>query len=394
MTTERTGLPAAALFCAAHLLSAFGYEFTFFVMTLHAYGRSGKASDVALFSTLTFLPRLFAPLLGELVDRLPNRELFAGTLGLGALCAALIPHARWALVPWTSLAILSVLFGLVRTALMTQILEDQGPLVGNAAMLFSLNSAKLLAPLAGALAAAWLSFRSSMLLAALVFGAGALCAGLVRGKPACPLVRPERGRPGLLKGFPELWRVNDLRFLFLLSFAWRLFLGLQISLFVVLVKRGLGGSDSDYGLFMTCLGLGSLLGSLTGPWLTRRVSAARLVEAGMGLHFLGFVALGRLHSLALANIAAFLGFAALYASVVGVHSLRDRIIAADAKGRVFGANTMVLAIAGMISMLLGGRLADLCGARVVFEAAGMLALAALAVLHFIHPLEARARAEA
>ena len=395
MVSKSTGRWTTVAFCAAHLLSAFGYEFAFFMMTLHAYGRHGNAADVALFSVLTFLPRLFAPLLGDLVDRFPRGRLFAGTLLLGGVCAAMIPFTRWILVPWTSLAILSVLFGIVRTALMTHIMEDQGHLIGNAAMLLSLNAARLAAPLAGALAAVCLSFRVSMLVAGCVFVLGALCAGQANVTTARPVRRSKGSMTGILKGFSELWNNGDLRFIFLLSLAWRLFLGFQISVFVVFIKRNLGGSDADYGFFMTYLSLGSLLGSLVGPWIASRVAATTHVKVGMGLHFISFIALSGVHTLVSASAVAIPGFAVLYASVVGIHSVRDRVTAAASRGRVFGANTMVLSVAGMVSMLAGGRLADLIGVNLLFLVAGTLSLATVLLLHvFSRPLGAVVQMEA
>lgn len=384
-------------FYVAHLLSSLGFEFAFFVMTLHVYGKRGQASDVAIFSTLTFLPRLFAPLLGTLVDRFPQEKLFAATLGLGAGLTALIPFTRWELVPWTCIAILSVLFGLVRTTLLTQVAAGRGYLRGNSAMLLSLNTARLGAPLAGAAAAACLPFRASLLWAGTTFFVAALFAGSLKIPRSVKGLEGEREGfvPAFLKGFSELWRIEHLRFLFLLSLVWRLFLGLQISLFIVYIKRNLGGSDADYGVFMTYIGLGSVIGSLAGPWIARRMPAFLLVKAGMALHFTMFVALSRTTSLAAAILVATAGFSVLYASVVGAHALRDRTTAEALRGRVFGANTAVLSVAGMVSMLAGGRLADIYGVDTVFLAAGTLALLSLYALHLLaRPLEAGTRTEA
>lgn len=388
---------ATVAFYVAHLLSSLGFEFAFFVMTLHVYGKRGQASDVAIFSTLTFLPRLFAPLLGTLVDRFPQERLFAAALALGAGLTVLLPFTRRELGPWTCIAILAVLFGLVRTTLLTRVAVDRGYLKGNSAMLVSLNAARLGAPVAGAAAAACLTFRASLFWAGTTFLVAALFAGRVKitgTAEAQPRTR-ERFVPAFLKGFTELWRVDELRFLFLLSLVWRLFLGLQISLFIVFIRRSLGGSDPDYGVFMTCVGLGSVSGSLAGPWLARRVPAPLLVKAGMGLHFAMFIALSRITSLAAALLVATAGFSILYASVVAAHSLRDRIVPEALRGRVFGADTALLSIAGMASMLAGGRLADAHGVNAVFQSAGALSLLSLYALHRLaRPLEAGRRTEA
>ncbi len=54
------------IFGLAFLLSAFGYEFMVFVMTVHIYDLTGSAMNVGLFTALTFLPRLFSPYYGSI----------------------------------------------------------------------------------------------------------------------------------------------------------------------------------------------------------------------------------------------------------------------------------------------------------------------------------------
>ena len=56
------------IFALAYLLSAFGYEFMVFVMTVHIYVLTGSAMNVGLFTALTSLPRLFFPYYGSLAD--------------------------------------------------------------------------------------------------------------------------------------------------------------------------------------------------------------------------------------------------------------------------------------------------------------------------------------
>ena len=48
-------------FCLAFLLSAFGYEFLFFIMTIRVYGLTNKAMQVGIFAALTFFPKIFSP---------------------------------------------------------------------------------------------------------------------------------------------------------------------------------------------------------------------------------------------------------------------------------------------------------------------------------------------
>ncbi len=67
----------AVIFGLAFLLSAFGYEFMVFVMTVHIYDLTGSAMNVGLFTALTFLPRLFSPYYGSIADRYPRGRIFS-----------------------------------------------------------------------------------------------------------------------------------------------------------------------------------------------------------------------------------------------------------------------------------------------------------------------------
>lgn len=58
------------VFYSAYLLTAFGYEFIFFIMTLNIYDLSKNALNIGIFTTLTFIPRLFSPLMGGVADKI------------------------------------------------------------------------------------------------------------------------------------------------------------------------------------------------------------------------------------------------------------------------------------------------------------------------------------
>ena len=63
------------LFFSAFLLSAFGYEFIYFVMTVHIYDLTRSALNVGIFTALTFIPKLFSSVMGGIVDVYPQAIL-------------------------------------------------------------------------------------------------------------------------------------------------------------------------------------------------------------------------------------------------------------------------------------------------------------------------------
>jgi hypothetical protein len=46
------------VFCITHLFSAFGYEFIFFIMTVHVYDISKSPLNVGIFTALTHFHEL------------------------------------------------------------------------------------------------------------------------------------------------------------------------------------------------------------------------------------------------------------------------------------------------------------------------------------------------
>ncbi|MGE5380775.1 MAG: MFS transporter [Methylocystaceae bacterium] len=376
-------LPTQAVFFTAYLLSAFGYEFIFFIMTLHIFDLSHSAINVAWFTALTFLPRLLAPYLGQIADLRQKEKVFVfalGTAGLLILALALVREMAWIYGLWFAASLLFTLTSNVRTALMTIVMPKGSYVQGNSLVLISLNGAKLLAPLIGGLIIALYSTRLLLFGTAAVYLL-AMVFALILKLPSVPLPEKSKLPAGHASdGLRYLWEHQSLRFLLILSSCWRLFLGMQVSLFVVYIKDYLKGSDTQYGLFMSAMGIASLLGSLAGPWLLRAgVSRRNLANWGVGINFASLACLGLTHSFVLAVTAVFIGSFTFYAAVVALHSLRDENTEVEVRGRVYGTVTAVLAVATVISMLAGGFLAPILGsARVLLGGAVLTSLAVMA----------------
>ncbi len=107
----KQGSRNAVLFGLAYLLSAFGYEFMVFVMTVHIYDLTGSAMNVGLFTALTFLPRLFSPYYGSLSDRYPRGRIFSVAsigIALGVFLVAGIVGVEKVLIGGGTLALVSL----------------------------------------------------------------------------------------------------------------------------------------------------------------------------------------------------------------------------------------------------------------------------------------------
>ena len=373
------------IFGLAYLLSAFGYEFMVFVMTVHVYDLTGSAMNVGLFTALTFLPRLFSPYYGSLSDRYPRGKVFsvaAMGIALGVFLVAGSRGIAWTYTIWFFVSILLMTVMNVRPAIMTEILPKDNYLHGNAIMLVSLNAARLAAPVIGGVVALKWNIALLLHLTAVVYVATALLGLATRLAP--PTQRSSRPMNDVFAHMREGARYvlanRDLRYLGTVAFLWRLCLGCQLPLFVVYVKQFQGKGSDGYGIFMTMAGLGSVLGSVLGPRLAATFDRRKLVLWGLAAHYVSFACLGVTRSFEASLVLVTTSFAFFYATIVSTHSLRDQATQIEYRGRVYGFITGILTPAALVSFLVGSYLAGVVGVEKVLIGAGGLALASLFAL--------------
>ena len=369
-------------FFAGYLLSAFGYEFVFFVMTVHVYNLTGSALNVGIFTSVSFIPRLFSPLYGTIADRNDRTKVFAATSGAMVVLIAAIAFVDsivWIYPVWFVISIFAMMIMNVRTLLMTETMQKENNLKGNSTVLILLSFARIVAPFAGGLIAALWTPRSLLFLTSLIYLlAAAVITGIRLQERSSTGIRTAAGILADMKeGVAYIANDSSLRFLATIAIFWRLFLGLQVSLFVVYVKSHFGLGSTAYGLFMTCIGVGSIAGSLFGPLIAKRVELSRLVVLGLGAHYLLFASLGLITDFSMALAAVLVSYAMFYTTLVGLHSIRDRVTRVDIRGRVYGSITAILTPPGIASMLIGGYLAGQYGAEKVILGAGVLAFVSL-----------------
>lgn len=124
--TSKTNI---ATFFSAYILSAFGYEFVFFLMTIYVYDKTHSALNVGVFAALTFIPRLFAPFYGVAVDRYGRTAVLGAAAAATALLIAPMgysPGLVWIYAMWLLISIMLTVIMTARTALMTEIMAGAG----------------------------------------------------------------------------------------------------------------------------------------------------------------------------------------------------------------------------------------------------------------------------
>jgi len=373
-----------ANFLVAYLLSAFGYEFIFFGMTIYVYEMSQSAFKVGVFAALTFLPRIFASFYGIIADRYNRKEVFTCVTAItGCLVAIMVLYSdiAWIYLVWLLISVFLTFIFNVRTALMTEIMTQDNYLHGNSLVLVLLNSAKVCAPVLAGLVSNTLGVTSLFYSTSIIYFMAAVFCTQLRLPSVITTKKNQKTITDLKEALQYMRENHDVRFLLSVGVLWRLFIGLQVSLFVIYIKSYLSGSDTDYGLFMTIIGVGSILGSLVGPWLVKRAPYSSVIFWGLSLHYASFILLGLLHDFYSALLVVFLSYIVFYATLVGLHSLRDKSTLINMRGRVYGSVTAIMTPPAIISMLAGGYLANLFGVEKILIGAGITALVSFYLLN-------------
>jgi len=373
------------MFFSALLFSAFGYEFIFFIMTLHIYDLSKNALNVGIFTALTFIPRLFSSLMGGLADKLRKRKCLMFSAVMISILLLLMSYTadiRLIYTVWFIASIFLTFIVNVRGALMAEIVSQEKYTSGNAMVLSLLNAAKLLGPLLGGFIVSLyhtkplIYFTCIVYLLVAVFSACISVTGKTAESRASFFDNAKRG-------FRFMFENRVFGLLASIAFFWRLFLGMQLSLFVIYIKSYLAGTSEQYGVFITVMGIGSIAGSLLGPYAAKRVDSMRLIAAGLGLHYASFAALGLCRNYYWTLVIIFASYMVFYMTLVGMHSVRDRITQFEIRSSAYGTVMAVLTPAAIISMLAGGYLSNRFGSAAVLSGAGLLALISLFIILYL-----------
>lgn len=372
------------LFFLALLLSAFGYEYIYFIMTLHIYELSKSALNIGIFTTLTFIPKLFSSLLGGLSDKFGKERCFAFSAVMISILMLLMsnaPNMTAIYIIWFTASVFFTVIINARGALMAEVVSGNRYTMGNSLVLSLLNGAKLLGPLLGGIIIKAMNIKILIYITCMVYFMAALFS--FRIKIGNVVVKEKTSFWSNAKsGFKFMVENSIFGMLTKLSFFWRLFLGLQTSLFIIYIKSFLNGTSEQYGYFITAMGCGSILGSLLGSYVSKRIKAFWLIGSGLGLHYLSFVALGLSRNYILSLIIIFVSYAVFYMTLVRMHTVRDRITPFEIRGSAYGTTTAILTPPAIISMLAGSFFADYFGVANVLLIAGILALLGLFFILF------------
>jgi predicted MFS family arabinose efflux permease len=323
---------------------------------------------------------LLAPLAGVVVDRLPRvRVMVAADLwrmGLAGLLP-LVDHELAAVYAVAfGLAAGGVVFNLAAASVLPSIVGEDELVAANSGLWSAAVVSQIaLAPLAGALVAAW-GVAPAFWVNAASFAVSALALAWLRlpGRPAPAAAGSWRGRIG--EGMRLLIGDRLLRLLALVQVLAALSAGATSALLVVLAGRRLGVGPGGFGLLLAAIGVGAGLGPLLLSRLTSNPRRPGLVFGPLLLRGLVDLVLAVTRSLPVA-----LGALACYGvgtstGMVTYNSLLQAEVAVQARGRVFAGFDLIWQAGRLASLALGGMVADAAGVQAVYALGGGLLLVA------------------
>ena len=352
------------------------------VVLVFRLSHSGLAvSGLVVFEIVPTL--LLGPLAGVLIDRFDRQRLLIATDLMRALLilALAVTHVVWGVYAISALlAAASTLFNPALQVIMPALLSDEERLAANSVAWSSGRLVQIIgASVAGGLIA-WAGTTPAFLVNAASFAFSAVM--LSRLTIPCREGSPRRGglgnwledaREGLAYARHDPFVARLVPIQALTSFA----VGATSALLVVLAAKHLRVGADGFGWLIAAIGIGALLGPFLSNRLTRgRYLDARLLFVPYVIRGVGDVALGLVVGLPWALVILFVYGLNTSTGTVASTSILQTIIPDRVRGRVFTLLDVTWAAMRLISLGLGGFLADRLGISAVYVGGGtLLALA-------------------
>jgi predicted MFS family arabinose efflux permease len=370
---------------AAQTISRWGDAFHTVALALLVFDLTGSGLGVSGVVLAEILPVLLvAPLAGAVVDRLPPRavlvaaDLWRMTLALALPFVADSVGAVYGVAFGLSLG--AVFFNPASASAVPALVDERELIAANSGIWSAaVVSQIVLAPLAGVVVAAAGVTVAFLVNAATYALSAALLIGLRVPTAAGTGATGARLLARAREGIAVLARVPLLRLLAMVQLLAALSAGATSALLVVFAKEQLGVDARGYGLLLGAIGVGAAVGPLL---LTRLTDDPRRPAFVFGPYLVRAVV--DLVLAATRNLAVAVGALGVYGvgtstGMVTYQSLLQAEVAPELRGRAFAGFDALWQLGRLVSLGIGGALADFVGIAAVYALGGLL-LAAAGVL--------------
>jgi len=365
----------------AAVISRTGDTLNFTALPLFVLGLTHSPAAVGVTVLAEGIGLILGGILAQsIVDRLPARRLLVSIDLLRAAAAVLLaifPTFQYAVAVSLLLGLGTASFSPVSNAVVPRLVSDQALVAANglqwtAGVLLQLVAA----PFSGLLVTAGAA-RLVFALNAVSFVASAILLG---GLPYLPRVHEKpssawRQLPELLAAIP---RFAILPPLLAMQGLAALAVGATSALLVVLAHDAYGLNGTGYGLWLSGIAAGALLGPLILPLLAR-VPAYKAVSGAYVIRGVGDVGLGLIHSGGGGWVLLGLYGVNTSSGMVAFQTMVQREIPDNIRGRAFALLDVVWQTARLVSIAVGAGLATSIGIRALFVLGGLLLVGAGAV---------------
>jgi DHA3 family macrolide efflux protein-like MFS transporter len=157
--------------------------------------------------------------------------------------------------------------------------------------------------------------------------------------------------------------------------AMQLGAGAIVILAVMFVKDALHGSDAVYGMIISAMAIGSLLGAFT-TWFRGKLSEEAVAKYSFIILGLSFVTISFSSNVSLALLFyAVAGISQTIASI-SIDTLLQKHVPNKIMGRTFSSMGILIEVCQLISMGVGGILSDIIGVRMIYVLGSVIILLA------------------
>lgn len=361
---------------AARSVSLVGDSWYSLAIVWWLYEKTGTSFALSKFHVANIVPRIVLGMFaGVYIDSVSRKRILVGgnvlataVMVLTGLLIASPNFSLWHLYVVT--AAMSVLVTFMRPAdlaLIPQIVSKDGLTKATSSTRFSGDLVAVLAPAIGG----WLYYATSVQgiiwLNAVSFIGAAFLISLIRPTPA-PLTTTPMSRL-IFQGINLIfWK--PIRALCLLNIALNFFMSAMAVLLAPFAERHLGAGALGFGLMITFITIGSLLGSLITSLRKSSEGAGRIILTCVIAAGAGYVLLSFIHELwAALALLAVMGFAV---TTAGVHidATFLRRLPNEKQGAFFGAYQSLNSLLRPLSLALLGYGGDALGVGRVFLVGG------------------------
>ena len=367
----------------ARTVSQWGDAFNTVALLLLVYSLTGSGLGVSGVVVAEILPVLvLGPVAGALVDRLPRVAVMIGADLVRAALAFALPFVDGSALPVYAIAVgLSagaVFFNPAAQSVLPAIVDERELVAANSGLwTAAVVSQIVLAPLAGVVVATlgytwafWINAASYLLSAVVLRG--------LRLPTAPAEVSRKPWYDSAREGIVAITGSRLLRGLAVAQFLAALSAGATGALLVVLAREHLRLGAEDFGVLLGAIGIGAAIGPLLLSRLTSDARRSRYVLGPFVLRAAVDAVLATATGLVPAMAALVAYGLATSTGAVTFNSLLQAETPERVRGRVFAGFDVLWQSGRLLSLLLGGLLADVAGIRAVYYLGAALLLAAAA----------------